>query len=107
MLNACTGCPSSRAPSWLVDVGVVLVVGNGAVCLAPVFAIGLFCIAPCIFFPLCFAFIPFVMWFPLYPGRLMALSIQSRARFELFSGSAGAFSLLIQVSYLDTTTYPM
>ena len=40
-LNACTGCPSSRAPSWLVGVGVVLVVGNDVV-LATVVAIVLF-----------------------------------------------------------------
>ena len=90
VLNSCTAWPA--ALSWLVGVGVVLVVGNDVV-LAPVVAIVLFYLVLCIFFPLCFAFIPFVMWCLCNPGRLMALLIQSRVRFELFSGSANGFSL--------------
>ena len=95
MLNACTGCPSSRAPSWLVGVGVVLVIGNGVVCLAPVVAIVLFCLAPCIFFSALLCIHPLCNVVPLYPGRLMALLIQSRARVELLLGSAGGFALKI------------
>ena len=87
-LDACSMWPSFRVLSWLVGVGVVLGVGISVSAVAIV----LFHLVPCIFLS-AFLCISSVSWCLCNPGRLMALLIQSRARFELFSGLAGAFSL--------------
>ena len=59
-LRAALSAAIGDALSWPIGVGIVLAVGNGDV-LAMVVAIMLSYLVYCIFFPLCFAFIPFVM----------------------------------------------
>ncbi|XBI64372.1 hypothetical protein VPH35_044539 [Triticum aestivum] len=87
-LDACSVWPSFRVLSWLVGVGVVLGVGISVSAVAIV----LFYLLPCIFLSVLLC-ISSISWCLCNPSRLMTLLIQSRARFELFSGSAGAFSL--------------